>query len=117
MWNPKTKQASPLMDNIFGHLILVTIFAWLNMRFTVFLDFCFNEGNIFDFYYSYLQRLEDKHPKLAKPLGLCGVCMGFWLSFGWWILLVSIAPVSGLFLPIYIVIATTLLMKHFIKDE
>ncbi len=104
------------MQEIFYTTILITLFAWLNLRFTVFLDFCFNQDNIFDFYYSSLLRFSEKHPKLAKPLGLCAVCMGFWLSFGWFALLYKLQPISLLYLPIYVVIATAFLMNYFIKD-
>lgn len=46
-----------------------------------FIDFCFNDGNIFDFYYNWIvDYVEPVYPKLAKPLGLCNVCFNFWVS-------------------------------------
>jgi hypothetical protein len=48
-----------------------------------FIDFCFNEQNILDWYYLFLlKHVQPKYPKLAKPLGLCPVCMGFWVGVG-----------------------------------
>lgn len=44
------------------------------------LDFCFDEGNIFDWWFSFIQRWETTRPKLFKVLGGCMVCFGFWVS-------------------------------------
>lgn len=49
-------------------------------KLSYFIDFCFNEGNIFDWYYSFLLYVELFLPKLAKVLGLCNICMNFWVS-------------------------------------
>ena len=47
----------------------------------VFIDFCMNSQNIFDWYYLIiLERVQPKHPKWAKVLALCPVCFGFWVS-------------------------------------
>lgn len=46
-----------------------------------FIDFCFNDGNIFDFYYKWVKsKIFPNHPKLAKVLGICPICFGFWVS-------------------------------------
>ena len=49
--------------------------------FSKFIDFCFNEGNVLDFYYLWvITVIEPLYPKLAKPLGVCNVCFNFWFS-------------------------------------
>lgn len=49
--------------------------------FSKFIDFCFNEGNVLDFYYLWIiTYIEPLYPKLAKPLGVCNVCFNFWFS-------------------------------------
>jgi len=59
------------------------VLAVLNYFLVVFIDFCFNENNILDWYYRFLMiRVEPLSRKLAKVLGLCAVCMGFWVGVG-----------------------------------
>jgi len=49
--------------------------------FSKFIDFCFNEGNIFDFYYLWvITNIEPLYPKLAKIMGVCNICFNFWFS-------------------------------------
>jgi len=51
-----------------------------------FLEFCFREGNIFDFWIKFLNRYFYENEKnlllkfLYKPLGGCALCFNIWLS-------------------------------------
>lgn len=48
---------------------------------SVFLDFCFNEGNIFDFYYQFIiDYIKPKSEKLFKLLGGCNICFNIYPS-------------------------------------
>lgn len=59
------------------HLFL---FSFFSSFFIKFIDFCFNEGNIFDWYYLYIyEKFESKSPKLFKVLGGCIYCYGSWI--------------------------------------
>lgn len=62
--------------------LIVTITLGLTSgMFNYFFDFTLYEGNIFDFYYDFLlNKVMPKSPKLAKLMGICMVCLGFWLS-------------------------------------
>jgi hypothetical protein len=52
-----------------------------------FLDFTFNDGNIFDWYLRWVNKTFK--PRIAKPLGACVYCMNIWLSlFGFIVLCV-----------------------------
>lgn len=62
-------------------LISVVILGVLNGGFSVFLDFCFNEGNIFDFYYQLLvDYVKPKSEKLFKMLGGCNICFNVYIT-------------------------------------
>jgi hypothetical protein len=65
-------------------LEIILIFIILGISsglFSKFIDFCFNEGNIFDFYYLFIiTHIEPVSPKLAKMLGVCNTCFNFWFS-------------------------------------
>jgi len=51
--------------------------------FILFIDFTFNENNIFDWYYLFIyKKFEKTYPKLFKILGGCVICYGTWVSFG-----------------------------------
>ena len=67
----------------------------LSVLLTLFLEFCFRDGNIFELWLPFWARLElrlkrkpikDEYEWLmdntwfTKPLGSCVVCMGFWIS-------------------------------------
>jgi hypothetical protein len=55
------------------------LIGFISAYISKFIDFCFNDGNILDFYYKWLLMLKNKYPKLSKPLGLCIFCMSFWV--------------------------------------
>ena len=75
--NPDVKQM-PFIYTVLGPAMLLGL---INFALVVFIDFCFNEGNILDWYYSLLiSRVQPRSPKLAKVLGMCPVCMGFWVG-------------------------------------
>ncbi len=64
-----------------GHIMLCYVLALAAKNLNIFIDFCFNDDNILDFYYQFLkQKVKPKHPKLAKILGMCIVCFGFWIA-------------------------------------
>jgi hypothetical protein len=66
---------------IFSILFLLFIYIGKYIaRLSYFIDFCFNSGNIFDWYYSILLKIEEKNPRLSKLLGMCNVCLNFWIS-------------------------------------
>jgi len=61
-------------------LISVFLLSVFISFFVKFIDFCFNEGNIFDWYYKYiLDSFETTKPKLFKVLGGCIFCFGTWI--------------------------------------
>lgn len=46
-----------------------------------FLDSTMNKGMIFDWYYQWLKNhIQPLSPKLAKFLGMCPLCWGFWFT-------------------------------------
>jgi hypothetical protein len=58
-------------------LFIVSIFSSFLVKF---IDFCFNEGNIFDRYYLFIyNKFEKENPKLFKVLGGCIYCFGTWV--------------------------------------
>lgn len=70
------------METILLTIILFSLLGLGNGLFIYFIDFCFNEGNIFDFYYNFIvDKVSIRYPGLAKVLGMCMACFGFWLSF------------------------------------
>jgi hypothetical protein len=72
-----------ILLTIILYIAIGLLLGLVNTMLVFFIDFCFNEQNIFDWYYLFLLRhVQPKYPKLAKPLGLCPVCMGFWVGLG-----------------------------------
>lgn len=68
-------------------LLSMGILGMASSYLIIFLDFCLNQGNIFDWYYLFLLRkVEPNHPKWAKVLGMCPICFGFWISTALFIL-------------------------------
>jgi hypothetical protein len=68
------------MEIILFNIFIVIFISFISSCYIYFIDFCFNDGNIFDWYYKILLQLETKYPKLVKPLGLCPICFGFWFN-------------------------------------
>jgi hypothetical protein len=61
-------------------LIILIIVGILSSFFVKFIDFCFNEGNIFDWYYLHISnKFELNNTKLFKLLGGCIYCFGTWI--------------------------------------
>lgn len=60
--------------------LLISYIGKYVARLSYFIDFCFNDGNILDWYYSILLKIEEKNPKISKLLGMCNVCLNFWIS-------------------------------------
>jgi hypothetical protein len=91
-------------------LLTTIIFAISCGLFVSFIDFCFNEGNILDFYYIFIQnKFYETNSKLFKVLGGCSKCFGFWINiflffyfFGFNIfLLIPFIGISQLTITIY----------------
>jgi hypothetical protein len=79
-----------------------------------FLDFCFNEGNIFDWYYLWvLRKVEPAHPRVAKVLGLCPICFGFWVGLGYYLICCSILNMPYEFYFIFMPVNSFTVMKLF----
>lgn len=55
----------------------------------VFCDILTREGELFDFYGRWLDSLEIKYPKLAKPLGYCVKCFAGQIAAWYFILFVG----------------------------
>jgi hypothetical protein len=66
---------------IFIALIVSIILGITSALLIKFIDSCFNDGDILDWYYRQILALEPKWPRLSKALGLCPKCFGFWVSF------------------------------------
>lgn len=65
----------------FLELMFICVLGGLSGGFSIFIDFCFNEGNIFDWYYSLIQDyVKPKSEKLFKMLGGCNICFNPYLS-------------------------------------
>jgi hypothetical protein len=63
-----------------SNLIILLIVSIYSAFLTKFIDFCFNEGNIFDWYYLYIyNNFKDDNPKLFKLLGGCLFCFSTWV--------------------------------------
>lgn len=61
-------------------LIVIFLYSVFVSFFVKFFDFCFYEGNIFDWYYKTISKyFEEKNPKLFKVLGGCIYCFGSWI--------------------------------------
>lgn len=102
---------------LIGVLVLTWALAYANFYLIRFVDFCLQDGNIFDFWGNYVRNvLVEKNRKLAKVLGWCPICYGFWLSlitFTFFHLTFKI-PVE--FVLPYVSITEYLLIKHFYDD-
>lgn len=79
------------------NFILLTLFCFFTSCLSKFIDFCFNDGNIFSKYYSYILNFETKHPMIFKILGGCVFCFGTWVYIILFIL-VGILPINLLIL-------------------
>jgi hypothetical protein len=63
-------------------IILIIFLSISSAFFGYFIDFCFENGNIFDFYYIFIEeKFSENYPKIFKVLGGCIICFNFWLSF------------------------------------
>lgn len=70
-----------------NNFIILFIFSTSVSFFVKFLDFCFNEDNIFDFYYKYISnKFYENNPKLFKVLGGCIYCFGTWVYIVFYII-------------------------------
>lgn len=66
---------------ILFYLTISITLGIVNNYFIRFIDWCFNEGNIFSNYYIFLlEKVKPVAPNLSKVMGLCIVCFGFWFN-------------------------------------
>lgn len=78
------------------------------------IDFSFNEGNVLDWYYMLILKLEDKYPKLFKVLGGCLICFGFWFyNFIYFFIIANLISLSPLYYIIYIGLSILLTIDEF----
>lgn len=98
------------------NIIVSCLIGGINALFVIFIDFCFNDGNIFDWYYQFIKtKIKPNYPYLAKPLGLCPICMGFWIGvlvFSLFSLLVY--PLNIFYFIPFISVSSGILIKKFI---
>jgi hypothetical protein len=100
-------------------LYLITIFLLIflsisNSLFMYFLDFCFENGNILDFYYNFIEKKwSEKHPKIFKILGGCIICLSFWISLIFFHIFYIVLPLQYIFIIPYISITQFIVMKLF----
>lgn len=96
-------------------IIIFSLLGVISALFTYFLDFCFWEGNIFDFYYNFLEKkIKPKYPKLAKPLGICNVCFNFWVSlflYSYYLFILNLTPYWFIYIIPYISISMFISLK------
>lgn len=72
-------------------IVVIFLYSVFVSFFIKFFDFCFNEGNIFDWYYKFIyEKFENKKPKLFKVLGGCIYCFGSWIYIMLFALLTTI---------------------------
>ena len=57
----------------------VAISAW------VFFNVLTAPGMVFEFWYKWLEKLNEKAPWMAKPLGFCGTCFAGQTGFWWYL--------------------------------
>lgn len=102
---------------MFQSLLTALALGACNYCLVLFIDFCFNEGNVLDWYYSLIvDRVKPRSPKLAKLLATCPVCFGFWVGVACFVLYwkyLGLAPVY--FIP-FAGVSQFLLLKRF-TDE
>jgi hypothetical protein len=106
-------QTTSLMSLLLEFTLILLLGA-ANFCTVTFIDFCFNEGNILDFYYQWvLDQVEPRNEKLAKVLGTCPVCFGFWVGLVAYCLYAYYfnLPIIG-FIP-FISLSEYLLIKRF----
>jgi len=81
------------------NLIILFIVSILSSFLIRFIDFCFNEGNIFDWYYLHIyNKYEKNNPKLFKVLGGCLYCFGTWVFIFMYLLFNLYYPLPFIFL-------------------
>lgn len=96
------------MDVFYSQVLVVLFFACINSMLSLFLDYCIEEGNIFDFYSKWLDK-ELGSSWFYKPLGGCVICANVWIAFVTFVVVFSIFNIHlGWFIP-YALISNTFL--------
>ena len=99
------------------HLIMITINIILGIcsaRIAYFIDFCFDEGNILDFYLKYItSKVKPWNKKIWKLIGGCNICFGTSIiSIPLFVLYYFVFDLQNIFLFIpYIATSTHQLLK------
>jgi hypothetical protein len=83
---------------ILALILTLLIFTFFTASLVVFLDFCMNEGNIFDKYYIFILKYENIYPNIFKLLGGCIYCFGTWIYIGMFLLFAILLNFNILFL-------------------
>ena len=95
-------------------LITAMLLGLCSYYFIVFIDFTFNDKNIFDWYYKWLlNKVEPNRPKLAKVFGMCAVCFGFWVATFIFIVYHYLLKIDAIYYIPYISICEYYLIKKF----
>ena len=93
-------------------LLLVIAFAVASAQIVKFIDFCFSDKNILDWYYLLILSLECRHPKLFKVLGGCIVCFGFWVNLGLFLVTAYCFNLPYIWGILFMGMAQTILMRY-----
>jgi fructose-specific phosphotransferase system IIC component len=101
--------------SIITDLIFIIILAITSSCFTKFITYCFNEGNILDWYYEWLIKYSGNNQKLFKLLGGCYICFNIWISTLIFELFNTVIGINYiLFIPY---IATSFIMSYYISKK
>jgi hypothetical protein len=79
-------------------LLILLLLSIYNSFFVFFIDFCFNEGNIFEKYYVWISKFKNERPKIYKVLGGCIYCFGSWIYIGIYLLFNLYYPLPFIFI-------------------
>jgi hypothetical protein len=101
-----------------GFIIVAVILAVVASFLVKFIDFAFNDGNLFDWYYKWLlNKVKPIYPKLAKPLGLCPICFGFWIGLIYYMFLAILLDIPFEFYWVFMPVNSFSTMKLFKEEE
>ena len=90
--------------------------------FTIFLDFCMEKGNIFEWYGNAMERLYDKGgiwEYISKPIGYCLYCYGTWICLFTAFFYAKLDPLSSLLSTgiCHLTIKTWMLLEEAVRKE
>lgn len=98
------------------NLIISITVGYICYCLVLFIDFTMNDGNIMDWYYAIIKNyVYPKHPKIAKVLGMCPICFGFWVTLFIFMWLDYYLPTNLFFYVMCIGFTEGLLINKFLK--